>query len=396
MSSSLALSNVIVLPQYVNRVCEFLDRHEIRYITISHASSYTKDEISTCEFALGREMVETSIICIDGNRFAMIVSPAARKVSLDSLRKELNSPNLSFASKSEIQRLFPECDVTAIPPFGNMFGMDMFFTHEMLTQHDVMFCVQSHARRIHMSFKDYLTVAQPHKIIEVDTNARYLAQIVSVNPESARANLQKSDSCILGFSLQSKNFTASKLAGLAEWVGKNFSHCIVLVGDSLNRITLEIKGLTPKRALNRALTIGQRILHEDTQIFERYAESCRFEVKLASEIFPLPECQVYYQQLRRLLVADDAFRASAQAFADIFVGKRLQQDPEHFRYYVDMSCTYLLEELAIFAYLADRGASAFVYPGALTLLQEITEGRHLSAPDALKNLTSISLDLKRR
>jgi len=55
-----------------------------------------------------------------------------------------------------------------------------------------------------------------------------------------------------------------------------------------------------------------------------------------------------------------------------------------------------MEELAIMADVARQGASVFVYPGALTLLQEITEGLHPAAPDVLRNLTSVSLDLKRR
>lgn len=386
----------IAASNYVDRIKHVLDSHQAKYVAITHSATYSPDDIATGEFSLGRELIEASIVRIRANRYIMVVAQATRKLNMDSLQRIFGGTGAAFASKAEIATLFPDCDPTAIPPFGHLYGVETYFARELFSLHDVTFCVQSHALRIRMNFQEYLRIAQPHSVLDVETNARYLGQIISVNPETRRAKLSTSEVCMLGFSLQNKNFSASKLSGIAEWVSRNFSRCVILVGDSIHRITLEVKGMDPERALKKALAIGQDVVHEETRLLERYSDECHFDLRLCSDIFPQPECQTYYEKLRHLLKTDERFRASARSFADVFVGRRIQQDPVRHEYYVDMSCTYLMEELAIMADVARQGVSVFVYPGALTLLQEITEGLHPAAPDALRNLTSVSLDLKRR
>jgi len=242
------LDHPVASSSYVDRVMDVLDGHHAKYVAIKHSANYSPDDIATGEFSLGQELIEAVIIRIRANRYIMVVIPATRKLSLDSLQKIFDEPGASFASKAEISDLFPDCDPTAIPPFGHLYDVEFYFAKELFSLHDVTFCVQSHATRIRMSFREYWRIAQPQSVLEVVTNARYLGQIVSVNPESRRANLSKSKICMLGFSLQNKNFSSSKLSGIAEWISRNFSRCEIMVGDSIHRITLEVKGMDPCRA----------------------------------------------------------------------------------------------------------------------------------------------------
>ncbi|MEO0535744.1 MAG: tRNA-dependent cyclodipeptide synthase [Cyanobacteria bacterium P01_A01_bin.123] len=375
---------------------DLLDSQKIRYLTVSYSPAYTLQDIAVDEFSLGYELIEAVLICTAPNRYAMIVVPVTRKIELDSLRVSLNNPNIDFVGKGQTQKLFPDYEIGTLPPLGCLFNLEVFFTQELHIFQEISFCVQSQAQRIRMSFEDYRCVAKPHQNIEIKTSARYEAQVVTVKPESALGQLQKYETCMLGFSLQDKNFTTAKLAGMTEWISQNFSNCQVLIGDLAYQIVLEMQGFSEQHALNRAISFGRKIRDEKLSIFDRYADHCCFEMRFFSDVLAEEKFQAYAEEIRWLFEADKTFSTAVRNFADVFVKRYLQQDSQRFDYYVNRSCIYLLEELAIYAYVAEQEASTFVYPDASSGFQSITQILHPTAPEPLRNLVHISLRLRPR
>ena len=68
----------------VQRLKEFLDGSNIKYVTISHSQAFTAQEIAASAHVPGRELAKTVMVKIDG-KMAMAVLPASDHVDFGCL-----------------------------------------------------------------------------------------------------------------------------------------------------------------------------------------------------------------------------------------------------------------------------------------------------------------------
>ncbi len=104
---------------------EFLDSNNIKYLTISHSSAYTAQEIAARAHIPGKELAKTVLIKING-QLVMAILPASDKVDIDLLKDQLGVENVRIAYEQEFMDKFPDCEVGAMPPFGNLYGLDVY------------------------------------------------------------------------------------------------------------------------------------------------------------------------------------------------------------------------------------------------------------------------------
>lgn len=378
----------------IHKICSLLDEQQVRYISIVHSPAYTENEIAINNYGLGQELIDAVLIRLDNKDIGMVVVPSTRKISLDSLAKALDNHVVNFIGKKEVKKLYPECEVGAFPPMGNAYKIPVFFTKEITKTKEVTFYLGTRSHRIRLKTADFEKIVRPEKYLDIITTPRYRAEIESMVPREAKQELKNYDHCMIGYSLQNKNFTTAKLVGIIEWISQNFSHCTVAIGDSIYRLTLQIKGVSEKQALHRALRLGHEVIENDSMIFESYSDKCQFKLLLCSDIQKTERYQYYNQQLQQLFDRDEKFAALLHSFADLFVDRRIELEESYYEFCVKTSCLYIMEELAILAYLSEEGINVFVYPGALSFLVDIIEGHHPEAPEELKRLISISLRIK--
>jgi hypothetical protein len=96
----------------VQKLKDYLDEHDVRYVTISHSPAYTAQRIAELTRIPGKELAKTVIVKIDG-QYAMAVLPASRRVDLDHLKSALGADKVVLASEDEFKRLFPDCELGA-------------------------------------------------------------------------------------------------------------------------------------------------------------------------------------------------------------------------------------------------------------------------------------------
>ena len=82
-------------------------------------------------------------------------------------------------------------------------------------------------------------------------------------------------------------------------------------------------------------------------------------------------------------------------FASDFLGCKPSRENSNEKH-VDLSIRYLLEELAVISCLAEEAPCTFVYPGSLTILEEIADGKHPDLPAPLHTTDYVELKLKHR
>ena len=151
----------------VKKLKEFLDRENIRYISIVHSPAYTAQEVAASAHITGKELAKTIIVELDGE-MAMAVLPANRKIVLQDLREVTGSDQVKFASEDEFREKFPGCETGAMPPFGNLYGMDVYVAESLIGNSEIAFNAGSHTEVIKMRFPDFERLVKP-KVVSFTT-----------------------------------------------------------------------------------------------------------------------------------------------------------------------------------------------------------------------------------
>jgi len=143
---------------------DFLNNNEIKYISIMHSLAFTAVDIAKSVHIPSRQMAKTVIIKTD-NELAMVVVPANYKVKLNLLQQALDSDKIELANELEFIKRFPDCEVGAMPPFGNLYDMDVYVTESLTEDSKIAFNAGSHSEVIQMSYKDYESLVKPKFIM---------------------------------------------------------------------------------------------------------------------------------------------------------------------------------------------------------------------------------------
>ena len=144
----------------VQKLREFLNSGDVKYITISHSPAYTAQEIAASAHIPGRELAKTVVVKLDG-RMAIAVMPADRKVNFDRLKEVSGASSAELAGEQEFRDLFPDCELGAMPPFGNLYGMDVYVDTALADDEQIAFNAGSHTELMQVAFKDFERLAHP-------------------------------------------------------------------------------------------------------------------------------------------------------------------------------------------------------------------------------------------
>jgi len=144
----------------VNKLRDFLDGKGVKYVAISHSLAYTAQEIAASAHVHGQQLAKTVIVQLD-KRFAMAVLPANYRVDQGKLKKAAGVKEVKIASEDEFVRLFPGCALGAMPPFGNLYDMDVWVDRSLTEDEEIVFNAGSHTELVKLSYKDYEKLVNP-------------------------------------------------------------------------------------------------------------------------------------------------------------------------------------------------------------------------------------------
>jgi Ala-tRNA(Pro) deacylase len=145
------------------KIRSFLDEKGVKYVAISHSPAYTAQEIAAMVHVPGKEMAKTVIVSMD-DRLAMVVLPASTRVSFDELRKVVGTKNVRLAHEDEFAKYFADCEVGAMPPFGNLYGFDVYVDPALTEDDEIFFNAGSHTELIRMAYADFERLVEPRVV----------------------------------------------------------------------------------------------------------------------------------------------------------------------------------------------------------------------------------------
>ena len=147
-----------------SRLKEFLDSNGVKYVTVPHRQAYTAMEVAESAHVPGREMAKTVIVDVDG-RLAMAVLPATKHVSVERLGRSVGAQHVGIAKEGEFRFDFPDCEVGAMPPFGNLFNMEVLVDPKLAEDEEIAFNAGTHSEVLRMAYKDFDRLVHPRTAV---------------------------------------------------------------------------------------------------------------------------------------------------------------------------------------------------------------------------------------
>ncbi len=144
----------------IKKLKAFLDEHNIKYVTINHSSAYTAQEIAAKAHISGKNLAKTVIIKIEG-KMAMAVLPASYKVDFHFLKQLFGTQQVTLATEAEFKYFFPDCEVGAMPPFGNLYDMEVFVADTLAEDNQIAFNNGNHTELLKIDYIDFERLVQP-------------------------------------------------------------------------------------------------------------------------------------------------------------------------------------------------------------------------------------------
>jgi len=139
---------------------EFLDTHQIKYSTIEHSPAYTAQEIAASSHTPGKELAKSIIVKIDG-KVVITVLPASYRINFDRLKQATGAKQVELATEREFEDLFPDCQPGAMPPFGNLYDMDVLVDKSLVDDEEIAFNACNHHELIRLAFEDFTNLVNP-------------------------------------------------------------------------------------------------------------------------------------------------------------------------------------------------------------------------------------------
>ena len=151
----------------VKALKQFLDACKVKYTSIVHSPAYTAQEVAASAHIKGHSMAKVVILKLD-EEMAMAVLPADTKVVLQDLRDLTGHDNVKLATEAEFKARFPDCEPGAMPPFGNLYSMDVYAAESLTHNDTIAFNAGSHMEVIQLAYADFERLAHP-KVLSFST-----------------------------------------------------------------------------------------------------------------------------------------------------------------------------------------------------------------------------------
>ena len=138
----------------------YLEKNQVRYELGVHEMLYTAQEIAATLHVPGKELAKVVMVKADG-KMVMLVLPASYRVETKKLKKVLKCKRLGIAKEKDFEEVFPDCEVGAMPPFGNLYNLEVWVDRVLAEDEFVVFQAGSHVETLKIRYNDYARLVNP-------------------------------------------------------------------------------------------------------------------------------------------------------------------------------------------------------------------------------------------
>ena len=149
--------------QCQERLEAYLREHQVPFQLQQHAHTWSAQRTAEVEHISSKTVAKTVIVLADRQMFALVL-PASLQVDLDRIGAILRAKEIRLAHEAEIARLFPDCEVGAVPPFGNLYGLPVYVDRHLAEQETIVFPAGTHTETMSLPYADFARLVEPRTV----------------------------------------------------------------------------------------------------------------------------------------------------------------------------------------------------------------------------------------
>ena len=147
----------------IKKLRDYLDANNVKYVVISHSPAFSAQEVAALVHIPGREIAKTVMVNVLG-KLAMAVLPVSFNIDFNRLSIAMGTGDVFLSTESEFREQFPDCELGAMPPFGNLYEIDVYVAESLAEDEEITFNAGSHTDLVKMAYADFFRLVEP-KII---------------------------------------------------------------------------------------------------------------------------------------------------------------------------------------------------------------------------------------
>lgn len=138
----------------------YLDSNKVEYRVKEHAPAYSAHDVAVSTLISERELAKAILVSVDG-RFWMTVLRTDHRVNTQMIKRAFGAKQVHLAHEEDLESLFPDCQIGAMPPLGNLYGLPVMVDESLAEDEEIVFNACTHTRVIRMKFKDFKELVKP-------------------------------------------------------------------------------------------------------------------------------------------------------------------------------------------------------------------------------------------
>lgn len=142
------------------RVIQALEQNHMEYDLILHSETFTSMRTAQATHTKGLEFAKPMMVNVDG-KMIMAVLPANYRIDLKRIKEAMGAESVSLAAEEEFRHIFSDSAIGAMPPMGNLYGMEVLMDKDMMEDDSITFNACNHQEIIRMKFSDYKKMVHP-------------------------------------------------------------------------------------------------------------------------------------------------------------------------------------------------------------------------------------------
>ena len=142
------------------RLQAHLQQAKARYTVAKHPAAYTAQELAAVQHVPGRRMAKCVLVTTDRGPL-LAVLPATQLIDFKLLKTVAGAKRVRIATEADITQRFPDVDVGAMSPFGNLYDVPVVVERTLGESEAITFNAGSHTETITMRYHDVIALIKP-------------------------------------------------------------------------------------------------------------------------------------------------------------------------------------------------------------------------------------------
>jgi Ala-tRNA(Pro) deacylase len=158
----------------MKKLRELFDEAKVSYEVYNHPLAYTAQEVAEKQHFSGDQMAKVVMLEVD-DKLVMGVITGSQKVNLNTVKDSLGAHEARLAREDEFISKFPDCEIGAMPPFGNLFGVPVYVDPAVAKDESIYFNAGNHVQTVRLCYKDFEKLAKPRVVRLVEEKKKRAA-----------------------------------------------------------------------------------------------------------------------------------------------------------------------------------------------------------------------------